>query len=73
MIRTILLNMLAMAMYMAVVGGLMWMGCVLWLDPPIIYSSWETKQCVYIENADGSRESCDTYDKEKRYLHKWVY
>lgn len=43
-----------------------------YLDAPYYFKSYSTKQCIYIENADGSRVSCDAYDPDLLYIQKWV-
>lgn len=62
-------------MYSMVAFGLV--GCAIYqavslLDRSTVYRSWSTKECVFIEHADGSRSGCETYDPNIKYSFGWV-
>ena len=40
------------------------------LDTPAVYRSWLTKECVRVENADGTRGDCRALPR--RYSNVWV-
>lgn len=41
------------------------------LNRPTLYTSNETKQCAFIENADGTKDPCSMYDPNQKYFHAW--
>lgn len=41
------------------------------LNRPIIYTSYSTKQCKFIELADGTIQNCDSIDSNSKYFHEW--
>lgn len=41
------------------------------LDRPTVYRSVATRQCAFIELADGTRLSCDQMHKNKKYFYAW--
>ena len=42
------------------------------LDRPTIYTSYSTKQCAFIQNADGTKDSCSVFDPDQKYYHGWA-
>lgn len=41
------------------------------LDRPTIYRSVATRQCAFIELADGTRLGCDKKQNNQRYFYAW--
>ena len=41
------------------------------LDRPTVYRSVATKQCAFIELADGTRLSCEHKQKNQKYFYGW--
>lgn len=41
------------------------------LDRPTIYRSVVTRQCAFIELADGTRLNCDKKRNGQRYFYAW--
>lgn len=42
-----------------------------YLSQPVLYESWSERKCSFIELADGSRQSCELFDPNIRYIHQW--
>lgn len=41
------------------------------LNRPTLYTSTATRECAFILNADGTKDSCSMYDHEQKYFHGW--
>lgn len=42
-----------------------------YLDRPYKFISVSTRQCSYIQEADGTRLPCSAEDKNRKYIYKW--
>lgn len=43
-----------------------------YLNTPYLYESYSTRKCAFIELPDGTRQGCEHYDPEQRYIHEWA-
>lgn len=55
----------------AVIGLFVW-ALFTYFSTPYLFESYSTRQCAFIELADGTQLSCDHYDPEQRYIHIWA-
>lgn len=69
MIKTV--KLLALMIHLAVFCSVLY-GVISYLNTPYLYESWSTKKCAFIELPDSSRISCDEFDPNQRYIHKWA-
>lgn len=62
---------LAAAAFAAALGLFLW-ALISYFNTPYLYESYSSRQCAFIELADGTRLTCDHYDPEQRYIHGWA-